>query len=353
MNPAGSDRAVALDSAEFDSARLVAWMDAHVRGFIGPVTASRFSGGQSNPTYKLTTPAGSYVLRRKPFGHLLPGAHAIDREARVIAALGQAGFPVPPFHALCMDESVVGAPFYVMGMVEGRVFWDAGFSEIDAAARPAFFDAMNATIAQLHSLDYAGLGLGDYGRPANYVGRQVSRWSKQYLADAEAGRDPSMDRLIEWLAGNVPDDDQGSIVHGDFRCDNLIFHPTEPRVAAVIDWELSTLGHPISDFAYHAMMYRMPSHIVAGIGGTDPAASNIPTEAEYKAAYCRRTGRASLPNYEFHMTFAFFRIAAIFHGIKGRLIRGTASSAQAHERVKVLPELARLAWEQAQRAGAS
>jgi len=240
-----------------------------------------------------------------------------------------------------------------MDMVEGRIIWDATFPDVSREDRPAYFDAMNATLAQLHSVDYEAVGLGDYGRPGNYFERQIGRWSKQYLEDADAGRDPHMDKLIAWLPNAIPDDgDQTSIVHGDFRCDNMIFHPTEPKVLAVLDWELSTLGHPGADFAYNAMMYRMPPHIVAGLYGADLAALNIPSEEEYLAAYCRRTGRASMPGYDFYIAFNFFRLAAIFHGIKGRAIRGTAASAQAKERAASFPELARMAWEQAVRAGA-
>lgn len=337
----------------FDEAALAGWMTAHVPGYAGPMTVEQFKGGQSNPTYKLVTPGKAYVLRRKPPGQIVKGAHAVEREAKVLTGLEKAAFPVAHVHGLCTDESVIGTWFYVMDMVEGRIFWDATVPGVSNAERAALFDAMNATMAQLHMVDYAAVGLGDYGRPGNYFERQIGRWSKQYLDDADAGRDPNMDRLIEWLPANIPVDDDGtSITHGDFRIDNMIFHPTEPRVLAVLDWELSTLGHPGADFAYHAMMYRMPPYIVAGLGGADIAALGIPCEAEYVAAYCARTGRASLPGYDFYVAFNFFRLAAIFHGIKGRVIRGTASSAQAQERVKILPELMALAWQQAKVAGA-
>ncbi len=338
----------------FDEASLARWMDANVDGFTGPLTVEQFKGGQSNPTYKLVTPGKAYVLRRKPPGALLKGAHAVEREAKVLSALGKAGFPVAHVYGLCMDDGVIGTWFYIMDMVEGRIFWDATVPELSNAERPAYFDAMNAAMAQLHGFDPAAIGLGDYGRPGNYFERQIKRWSDQYLGDAEAGRDPNMDRLIAWLPANIPDDgDRSSIVHGDFRIDNMIFHPTEPRVLAVLDWELSTLGHPFADFAYHSMMYRMPSQIVAGLAGTDLAALNIPSEQDYLAAYCRRMGIDAMPGYDFYIAFNFFRLAAIFHGIKGRVIRGTASSAQAKERVKNFPELAAMAWEQAKRAGAS
>lgn len=337
----------------FDEGALAAWMADHVPGFAGPMRVEQFKGGQSNPTYKLVTPGASYVLRRKPPGQILKGAHAVEREAKVLTALGQAGFPVAHVHGLCTDDAVIGTWFYVMEMVEGRIFWDATVPDVSNAERVAIFDAANATIARLHSIDYEAVGLGDYGRPGNYFGRQIARWSRQYFDDADAGRDPNMDRLVTWLEDHLPaDDDATSIIHGDFRIDNMIFHPTEPRVLAVLDWELSTLGHPGADFAYHAMMYRMPPHIVAGLAGADITALGIPSEADYLAAYCERTGRAAMPNYDYYMAFNFFRLAAIFHGIKGRVLRGTAASAQAKERVRVLPELMALAWQQAERAGA-
>ncbi|AJR23063.1 MULTISPECIES: phosphotransferase family protein [Sphingobium] len=337
---------------ELDLGALDAWMRANVADYGGPLRVEQFKGGQSNPTYKLITPGKSYVLRKQPPGPLLKGAHALDREARVIAGLSGAGFPVAAVHGLCTDPAIIGTIFYVMDMVEGRIFWDAAVPDVSPAERAALFDAMNATIADLHSIDHVAAGLADYGRPGNYFERQIARWSRQYLEDAEAGRDPYMDRLVEWLPAHIPPGEETSIVHGDFRIDNLIFHPTQPRVLAVLDWELSTLGHPGADFAYHAMMYRMPPHIVAGLGGSDPAALGIADEEAYLAAYCRRRGLADMPGYDFYIAFNFFRLAAIFHGIKGRVIRGNASSAQARERVAVLPELMRLAWRQAERAGA-
>jgi aminoglycoside phosphotransferase (APT) family kinase protein len=317
-----------------------------VPGYEGPLTVEQFKGGQSNPTYKLVTPGRSYVLRRKPSGQLLKGAHAVEREAKVLTGLEKAGFPVAHVHALCTDDAVIGTWFYIMDMVEGRILWDATLPGIAAADRPAYYDAMNATIAALHQVDYEAVGLGDYGRPGNYFERQIGRWSQQYLDDADAGRDPDMDRVIDWLRANIPPGDETAIVHGDFRIDNMIFHPSEPRVLAVLDWELSTLGHPLADFAYHAMMYHMPPHIVAGLAGAELKALNIPDEESYIAAYCARTGRGSIPNYRFYTAFNFFRMAAIFHGIKGRVIRGTAASAQAARRAEMFPELARIAWAQ-------
>ena len=329
----------------FDEAALARWLTANVEGFSGPLTVAQFKGGQSNPTYRLDTPGKSYVLRRKPPGTLIKGAHAVDREARVQQALGQVGFPVARIHALCTDNEVIGTWFYVMDHVEGRVFWDATFPGISREDRPAYFDAMNDTIARLHRIDPDAVGLGDFGKPGNYFARQIRRWSQQYLADELAGRNADMDALVEWLPGNVPEGDESSIVHGDYRCDNMIFHPTEPRVIAVLDWELSTLGHPLADFTNHALMYRMPPRIVAGLAGADLAALNIPSEADYVAAYCERTGRPAIANYEFYIAFNLFRLAAIFHGIKGRFLRGTAASAHAEERARAFPVLARMARE--------
>jgi len=341
------------DGFAFDIAALARWMSDHIADFAGPLDVEQFKGGQSNPTYRLVTPGTAYVLRRQPPGPILKGAHAVDREAKVLTALGATGFPVARVHGLCNDETVIGTPFYVMDMVEGRIFWDAAVPGVGDAERTAIFDAMNAAIARLHSVDFRAIGLGDYGRAGNYFARQITRWSGQYLADSDAGRDDKMDRLIAWLEKNIPDDDDAtSIIHGDFRIDNIIFAPEEPRVLAVLDWELSTLGHPGADFAYHAMMYRMPPHIVAGLVGADIAGTGIPTEQEYLEAYCARTRRASMPAYDYYMAFNFFRLAAIFHGIKGRVIRETAASAQAKERVAVLPELIALAWDQAVAAGA-
>lgn len=335
----------------FDEAALTAWMEGNVEGFTGPIRVEQFKGGQSNPTYKIVTSQRNYVLRRKPPGQLLKGAHAVEREAKVLIGLAKAGFPVAHVYGLCTDDNVIGTWFYVMEMVEGRIFWDATVPGVSNDERARIFDAMNATIAQLHLVDFEAVGLGDYGRPGNYFKRQVGRWSKQYLDDADAGRDPKMDRLIEWLNVQMPqDDDVARITHGDFRIDNMVFHPTEPRVLAVLDWELSTLGHPGADLAYNAMMYRMPPHIVAGLADADIVRLGIPSEADYLQAYCRRTGRDGMPNYHYYVAFNFFRLAAIFHGIKGRVLRGTASSAQAHKRIKVLPELIDIAWRQASTA---
>ncbi|HEY1604721.1 MAG TPA: phosphotransferase [Allosphingosinicella sp.] len=338
----------------FDTARLADWLKREVEDFSGPLTIEQFRGGQSNPTYKLITPGRTYVLRRKPPGQLLPGAHAVDREYRALAALGRQGFPVPRVHAFCLDENVIGTAFYVMDMVEGRIFWEADFPQVPREDRPLYFDAMNRTIAALHSIDPEAAGLGDYGRPGNYFERQIARWSKQYLGDTDAGRVPAMDRLVEWLPANIPDTGgESRIIHGDFRCDNMIFHPERPEVVAVLDWELSTLGHPLADFTYHLMVYRLPAGVSTGLAGRDLATLNIPSEADYVAAYCRRTGRDGIPDLDFYMAFGMFRLAAIVHGIKGRLARGTAASAHADRMAASLDGLADLAWAQARKAGAS
>jgi aminoglycoside phosphotransferase (APT) family kinase protein len=350
------DRALAQDvepvreAFRFDEQRLARWLHANVDGQAGVPRVSQFKGGQSNPTYRVDTDRGSYVLRRKPPGDLLKGAHAIDREYRVLAALHQAAFPVPTVHALCLDREVIGTEFYLMDRIEGRVFWNPRLPEVAAADRAACFDAMNETIARLHGIDPAAVGLADYGRTGGYFERQIARWSKQYQEDTLAGRDPNMDRLAEWLPQHIPAADETTISHGDFRCDNMIFHPTEPRILAVLDWELSTLGHPLADFAYHAMMYRLPASIMNGLLGEDLVSLGLPSEADYVAAYVRRTGRADIPDYAFYIAFNMFRLAAILHGIKGRLLRGTASSAHAVEMAKNVEPLAKLAWQQAELA---
>jgi aminoglycoside phosphotransferase (APT) family kinase protein len=341
------------EAHQFDEAKLGRWMSDNVDGFEGPINVRQFRGGQSNPTYLITTPLRTYVLRRQPSGLLLKGAHAVDREAQVQSALAQTAVPVAQIYGACLDPEIIGTMFYVMELVEGRIFWDATFPEVCRNDRGDYYRAMNATIADLHSLDPASAGLGGFGRPTNYVDRQIKRLSEQYLADTVAGRDPNMDRMIAWLEHARPQgDEQAALVHGDFRCDNLIFHPTEPKIVAVLDWELATLGHPLADFAYHAMMYRMPGHIVAGLAGTDLAELNAPSEEEYLALYADRAGISDTSDYDFFVAFSFFRLSAIIHGIKGRLARGTAASAEAAERVKALPELTELTWEQARLAGA-
>lgn len=328
---------------EIDEQALGRWMRANVEGFSGPMTVLQFKGGQSIPTYQITTPGNSYVLRRKPSGILLKGAHSVEREAQVQQALARVGYCVPKIFGVCLDESVIGTPFYVMERVEGRIFWDATFPDVSDEDRPHYFAAMNQTLAKLHSIEPSSVGLESYGKTGNYFSRQISRWTRQYLEDEAAGRNPDMDLLVRWLPEHIPAGDETRIVHGDFRCDNMIFHPVEPKVVAVLDWELSTLGHPLADFANHAMMYRMPPDIVAGLEGVDVQRLNIPSESCYVQAYCESTGRASIPDWDFYIAFNLFRMAAIFHGIKGRVIRGTAASAHAHERAKSFPVLAKLA----------
>lgn len=334
-----------------DQAALENWMQASVPGYEGPLAIDQFKGGQSNPTYRLRTPRKNYVLRRKPPGVLLKGAHAVEREARVMSALGTVGFAVPRIYGLCTDNDVLGSWFFVMEMVEGRVFWDASFADVPRDARAQYMDAMNATLAALHQVDYTAIGLADYGKPGGYVARQIDRWSKQYQDDALAGRHPSMDRLVDWLAHHVPATDTVAITHGDFRADNMIFHPTEPRVLAVLDWELSTLGDPLADFAYHAMMFRMPPDILGGIAGLDLQAAGLPTEQAYVQAYCERTGRPGIVDLDFYIVFNMFRFAAILHGIKGRVLRGTAASADAAAMGNRFTRVADIAWEQVQAIG--
>jgi aminoglycoside phosphotransferase (APT) family kinase protein len=337
------------EAADFEAGALARWMEQNVAGFSGPLTIDRFKGGQSNPTYRLGTPGRNYVLRRKPPGVLLKGAHAVEREARVMQALGTVDFPVPRIHALCTDDSIIGSWFFVMDMVEGRIFWDAGFADVPRGERAACMDAMNATLARLHAVDPAAIGLADYGKAGGYVERQVARWSRQYLQDEVAGRHPAMDRLVEWLPRHLPAGGATTITHGDFRADNMIFHESEPRVLAVLDWELSTLGDPLADFAYHAMMFRMPPDILGGIAGLDLAAAGLPDEAAYVQAYCRRTGRDGIADLDFYIAFNMFRFAAILHGIKGRAARGTAASADARGMGERFARVADLAWSQVER----
>jgi len=337
------------DALKFDEGALEAWMKAHVDGYAGPLGVEQFRGGQSNPTYKLTTPGARYVLRRKPPGKLLPSAHAVDREYRVMAALGAQGFPVPVMHALCEDENVIGTPFYVMDFVEGRIFWDPYLPDLDPAERSAVYDASNATLARLHAIDHEAAGLGDYGRPGNYFERQIARWTKQYKA-AETENIPAMDKLIEWLPANAPEQARVSVVHGDYRLDNMIFHPSEPRVIAVLDWELSTLGDPLADFTYQLMQWRTPRDIRSGFLGVDLKALGIPTEDEYVAAYCARTGRDSIPKLDFYIAYNIFRLAGIAQGVYARSLQGNASNERAKELGALVVPMADYAWSIAQKA---
>lgn len=330
----------------FDEEQLLDFLTSHVEGFTGPLQVSQFKGGQSNPTYKLSTDSGQYVLRRKPPGKLLKSAHAVDREFRVISALYRAGFPVPRPLVLCEEDAVIGTTFFVMEYVEGRIFWDLDLPGLEVDERAAIYDNVNETIATLHNTDFAAIGLGDYGKPGNYFSRQISRWSGQYRA-SETGVVKAMDALIDWLPENIPDDESASIVHGDFRLDNMIVHPTEPRVIAVLDWELSTIGHPLADFTYHLMTWQMPKIGIGSVGlaGKDLKELGIPDEEAYLQQYCRRTGRVDgIPDRNFYSAFNFFRLAAILQGIAGRVRDGTAASAHAAEAVKAVEPLAALGW---------
>ncbi|HEV8679179.1 MAG TPA: phosphotransferase [Stellaceae bacterium] len=331
--------------------RLDAWLRDHVAGFRGPLAAERFPGGQSNPTYRLAAASGDYVLRRKPPGPLLPSAHAVDREFRVMRALGQTAVPVPRVHALCEDDAVIGSAFYVMEFLDGRIFWDQRLPEVAPAERGAMFQSMNAVIAALHSVDWQAIGLGDFGRPGNYMARQIARWSRQYRA-SETETIAAMDRLIDWLPLHLPPEGAPSVVHGDYRMDNLVFHPTEPRVIGVLDWELSTIGDPLADFAYHAMTWRVTPELFRGLAGIDFAAAGIPDEAAYVATYCRRTGRDRVPAWEFYMAYSLFRIAAILQGIAKRALDGTAASHEASEVGRLARPFAEQAWALAGSLGA-
>ena len=341
-------------ASDIDATALEAYLAGHVAGFAGPLEVERFKGGQSNPTYKLTARGSCYVLRRKPFGKLLPSAHAIEREYRVTAALAEAGFPVArPLH-LCTDESVIGAAFYVMEHAAGRVFWEPHAPGLSGDGRAKLFGSLNATIAGLHRFDPATLGLSDFGRPAGYVARQIRRWSEQYRA-SETETIPEMDRLIAWLPGACPADPEPAIVHGDFRLDNCIIHPTEPRVIAVLDWELSTIGDPLADFTYHLMQWFMPlSETGAGVGSLlgHEHEPGLPAIHDYAADYCRRTGRDGISHLPVYMAYNFFRLAAILQGILGRVRDGTAANAEAAVMAQQVRPLAATAWRFAREAGA-
>ncbi|BEU96793.1 phosphotransferase [Acidovorax sp. DW039] len=342
----------------FDVAALTEWLTRHMPGFAGPLTVEMFKGGQSNPTYKLITPAASYVMRAKPgpVAKLLPSAHAIEREFAVMSGLYGTDVPVPRMHVLCEDESVIGRAFYVMECMQGRVLWDQTLPGMTPSERTAIYAEMNRVIAALHTVKFAERGLASYGKPGNYFERQIGRWSKQYVASITQPIE-EMDRLMEWLPAHMPasarDETQVSIVHGDFRLDNLMFHPTEARVIAVLDWELSTLGHPLADFSYHCMSWHIPASLGRGIAGQDLAALGIPDEDSYIRSYCERTGIATpdalRADWNFYMAYNMFRIAAILQGIAKRVEAGTASSAQAKASGETARPMAQLAWSFAQR----
>jgi aminoglycoside phosphotransferase (APT) family kinase protein len=340
----------------FDTARLEAWLVSHVPGFCRPLTPRQFKGGQSNPTYLLETPDRCYVLRRKPPGKLLPSAHAVDREFRVISALHRQDFPVPEPVVYCDDVEVAGTPFFVMGYVEGRIFWEPHLPGLVPAERALIYDAVNATIARLHSFDPAAIGLADYGRGENYVARQVERWSRQYRA-SETQTIDDMERLIAWLPQHLPPPAPVRLIHGDFRLDNAILAVDAPRVLAVLDWELSTLGDPLADFSYHLMKYHMPPTDTGGgtgtLAGHDVAALGIPSEQHYIEAYAARTGLDPRPHLNVYLAYNFFRIAAILQGIAGRVRDGTATSEHAAARGLMVGPLAAAAWSFARAAGAA
>ena len=320
-----------------ETERLVSWLEQNVAGFAGPVAVTKLEGGQSNPTFRITASSGDYVLRRKPMGPLLPSAHAVDREFRVLSALAGSAVPVPKVHALCTDDAVIGSMFYVMDMVPGRTCWDPRLPAQSPAERGAIFDAMNRTIAAIHSIDPQSVGLSDFGRSEGYLQRQIARWTRQYRASELEGN-PAMERIIAWLPRNVPRDDLSRIVHGDYRLDNVLIHPTEPRIVAVLDWELSTIGNPLADFAYHMLTWRFAPELFRGLAGEDLEALGIPDEQAYLETYLDRTGFDMPQDWEFFLILSMFRIASILQGISKRAREGNAADDDA-ERVgaKALP----------------
>jgi aminoglycoside phosphotransferase (APT) family kinase protein len=334
------------ETAPFDLARLADYLRANIDGLTGAIDVEPLTGGQSNPTFVIKLDGKKhYVLRKKPAGALLPSAHAVDREYRVMKALGSSDVPVPRMIALCDDDSVIGTMFFVMDFADGRSFWDPALPGLEPAERGAIYGEMNRVIGALHSVDYQAVGLGDYGKPGNYFARQIARWSKQYKA-SETRLIPSMESLIAWLPENIPPGDETSLVHGDFRLDNLIFHPSEPRVIAVLDWELSTLGHPLADFAYHLLAWRLRPDEFRGMAGIDIAALGIPNEQDYVSAYCKRTGRQSIKprDWDFYLAYNMFRLACIRQGIMRRVIDGNASNPNAAAVGNRAHETADTAW---------
>ncbi|MGZ3254886.1 MAG: phosphotransferase family protein [Burkholderiaceae bacterium] len=337
---------------KFNVDALQKYMQQHVEGFSGNLSIEQFKGGQSNPTFKLTTESQQYVLRTKPglSTELLPSAHAIDREFRVMDALNKAGFPTARQYTLCMDESVIGRAFYIMDFVEGRVLWDQSLPGMTPRQRAEIYDEMNRVIAQLHTIDYEAIGLSGYGKPGNYFARQIDRWSKQYKT-SETEKIDAMDKLIEWLPNNIPPGEDSSIVHGDFRMDNMIFHPMEPRVLALLDWELSTIGHPLADFSYHCMSWHITPGDFRGIGGLDLKTLGIPDEQSYIAKYCERTGKTIRPeDFNFYLAYNLFRMAGILQGIMKRYVDGTAASEQALKNGKAARPMAEMGWRYASEA---
>ena len=337
-----------LEQHRIDIARLQSYMEAHVEGFAGTMALSQFKGGQSNPTYRIDAGGRSYVLRRKPPGILLPSAHAVDREYRVITALAQTDVPVPRTYCLCEDDGVIGTVFYIMEMAQGRILWDSTLPDMNRAERGRIYQAMNEAMAALHKVDYQAIGLGDFGKVGEYRERQIHRWSKTYRL-SEGDPIPAMDRLIEWLPQNIPAGDETTLIHGDFRMDNMVFHPTEPRVVALLDWELATLGHTVGDFTYTLMGWRLGKDLFRGIADADLPALGIPTESEYIAQYCALTGRDGIQNLEWYLAYNMFRLAAILQGIAKRAQDGTAASPHAKEQGRRARPLAEAAWRQVER----
>jgi aminoglycoside phosphotransferase (APT) family kinase protein len=333
----------------FDEAALEHYLKAHMKGFDGPLGVQQFGGGQSNPTFLLSAGGKRYVMRKKPPGQLLKSAHQVDREYRIMKALAATDVPVPKMHLLCEDESVVGTAFYVMDFLEGRIFRDPQLPGLPPAERAAIYDSMNDVLARLHKVDFAKAGLGDFGRPGNYFERQIARWITQYRA-AQTDQIEDMERLIEWMPKNIPADDSISIAHGDYRLENTIFHPTEPRMIAVLDWELSTIGHPLADLAYNCMGYHVQNPRQGGLVGVDFTATGIPAEQDYVAKYCARVGRDSIENWTFYLSFSVFRLASIAQGVYKRGLDGNASSETAAQFGNTCQFLAEHAWRLARAA---
>jgi aminoglycoside phosphotransferase (APT) family kinase protein len=338
-----SDTIPVRETHRFDVDALERYLVQRIPGFRGPVTVSQFQGGQSNPTYRLSAADHEYVLRRKPPGKLLPSAHAVDREYRILTALGRTDVPVPKTWLLCDDPGVIGTIFYVMDWVPGRIMVDPLLPGCTPAERTTIYESMSDVLSRLHGQDWKALGLSDFGKPGSYFTRQIHRWTQQYRA-SETERIESMERLMAWLPEHIPTGDETTVVHGDFRLGNVIMHPTEPRVLAVLDWELATLGHPLADLAYNAMPYHLRPDILGGVLGEDLRALGIPSEEEYLAAYCRRTGRSGIPDWSFYVAFSMFRLAAIAQGIMGRVIAGTANDAGARSRGERARPMAEAGW---------